>query len=123
MIPLDVRLNNFIGAVAFAADEELQRTVWFDKKPSLTSITSIGEFFCQFFDDNDMDGFINDELASAPISQERKAAILDFRAALGPIEQLQSYRDEDDQKTAQTQEWKALVNCARLTLRRFTGAA
>ena len=116
MIPLDVRLNNFVGAVAFAADEEMQRSVWIAKVPGLTSIISIGEFYCQFFDDNDMDGFIEDEMTSAPLSDAQKDAILQFRAALEPIERLQSYRDDDDRQTLESSEWKALIQCAKRTL-------
>jgi len=119
MIPLDVRLNNFICAVAFAADEEMQRSVWIDKVSGLTSIISVGEFYCQFFDDNDMDGFIEKEITSAPLSSAQRVAILQFRAALKPIEKLQSYRDSDDRQTLESPEWKALIQCAKSTLPLF----
>lgn len=119
MIPFDVRLNNFIGSVAFAADEEMQRSVWIDKVSGLTSIISVGEFYCQFFDDNDMDGFIENEIATAPLSSAQKDAILQFRVALEPIEKLQSYRDNDDRQTLQSPEWKRLIQCAKRTLPLF----
>lgn len=116
MIPFDVRLDNFVGAVEFAADEEMQRSVWIDKVPDLTSIISIGEFYCQFFDDNDMDGFIKDEMANSPLSSAQKDAVLQFRAALEPIERLQPYLNNDDRKTLESPEWKALIQCAKRTL-------
>lgn len=119
MIPIDVRLNNFVGAVAFAADERMQRSVWINKVAGLTSIISIGEFYCQFFDDNDMDGFIKNELTNAPLSDKQRDAVLQFRAALEPIRKLQSYRDNDDKRTLESQEWKALIQCARRTLPLF----
>jgi hypothetical protein len=119
MIPFDVRLNNFVEAVAFVADEEMQRLAWIDKVTGLTSIISVREFYCQFFDDNDMDGFIEDEMDSTSLSDSQKNAILQFRAALSLVEKLQSYRDGDDRETIESAEWKTLVQCARRTLALF----
>jgi hypothetical protein len=119
MIPLDVRLNNFVGALEFAADEEMQRSVWIDKVSGLTSIISVGEFYCQFFDDNDMAEFVKNEMIDAPLSDVQKNAILQFCAALEPVEKLQSYRDDDDCRILESPEWKAVVQCARRTLPLF----
>ena len=122
MIPFDVRLSNFLGAVAFAADEGRQRAVWVEKERGITSIVSVGEFYCQFFDDNDMDGFIQDELEVAPLNNAQKNAILEFRATLAAVEQLESYRDNDDAKTLGSPEWKAVVSCAKRALAIFAFA-
>ena len=119
MIPLEVRVHNFVGAVQFAADEEMQRSVWIDKAAGVTSIISVGEFFCQFFDDNEMDRFITDEIADAQLSHAQKEAILNFCVSLKPVEQLQSYRDSDDLKTLASPEWSAVVQCAKRTLPLF----
>ncbi len=120
MIPLDVRLENFLGVVEFVADEKTQRKVWLEKTPGITSIISIGELFCQFFDDNDMDGFIKAELSDSPLSPEQKKAVLQFRNVLGKIEELRSYQEDNDRLTLETQEWRDLVHCARNTLKVFS---
>ena len=119
MIPLDVRLANFLGTVAFVADKEIQRAVWIDKVPGITSIISIGELYCQFFDDNDMDGFIKDEMDESPLSTAQKSAIVQFSGALGVVEKLPSYADGDDGQTIESREWNALVKCAKGTLVTF----
>ena len=119
MIPLDVRLNNFLGTVEFVADEQTHRAVWLEGATGITSITSLGELYCQFFDDNDMDSFINEELSNAPLSPPQKEAIVRFRTALGAVETLPSYKDHNDRETIASREWKALVQCARETLRVF----
>jgi len=119
VIPLDVRLRNFVGAVAFASDEAKQRLVWVDKARGLTSIVSVGEFYCQFFDDNDMEGFIKEELNSAPLTQAQREAILALRAALEPVTHLASYRDNNDQRTLESAEWNAVIQCAKHALSVF----
>jgi hypothetical protein len=116
MIPLDVRLSNFKDALEFAADEERQRAVWIDKVSGLTSIISVGEFYCQFFDDNDMAHFVKNEMIDAPLSDAKKNAILQFCAVLKPVEELESYRDDDDPRTLESPEWKAVIQCAKRTL-------
>ena len=123
MIPFEVRLSNFLGAVAFAADEKQQRAVWVDGVLGLTSIISIGEFYCQFFDDNDMDDFIANELSGSPLSAPQKTAVIEFRAALNRIETLQSYQEDDDRQTLETPEWRSLVQCAKRTLSVFVHEA
>jgi hypothetical protein len=42
-----------------------------------------------------------------------------FRAALEPVTNLASYRDDDDQKTLESVEWNAVIQCAKHALSVF----
>jgi hypothetical protein len=82
MIPLKLRLINFIDTVTFVADKEFQHKIWVQKIKGLTSVDSMGELYCQCFDDNAIDQFIDEELSTSPLNEMQKKAILDFRDAL-----------------------------------------
>lgn len=81
-IPFEIRLQNFIGAVLFASDRDLQDKVWRQGTEYLTSIISPDELYCQVFDDNQLDQFIECELDASPLSEDQKIAVRAFRDAL-----------------------------------------
>jgi hypothetical protein len=81
MIPLKLRLINFIDTVTFVSDKEFQHKIWVQKIKGLTSVDSMGELYCQCFDDNAIDQFIDEELSTSPLNEIQKKAILDFRDA------------------------------------------
>jgi hypothetical protein len=119
MYPLDTRVRNFIGLLEFAADVSLQRDAWLHRAPGLTSVIDPGEMFCQFFDDTGLDQFIDEELASAPLSPEQKCAFLDVRAALAIVESSPFYVGKDVEALLRTPEWRALVEIATASLAPF----
>lgn len=121
VIPLDVRLANFLDSVSFVADKNRQRAAWVDGDTKASSVISLGELYAQFFDDNDIDNFIADDLGAAPLTSEQKDAIRSVRDALNdfskapgkPASQLSSADVIDDP------EWGNLIRLAQATLTVF----
>ena len=120
MYPIETRLKNFTDAVSFAADEDLQRTMWITRSPKpLTSIYSISEFYGQIFDDSDIDDFIEKELPAASLTADQKRGILGFRDLLNLVEKTAAYRSQDHARLCESPEWKAVVQCAKRILPRY----
>jgi hypothetical protein len=121
VIPLDVRLANFLDSVSFVADTDRQRAMWVTGTRGVSSVISLGELYSQFFDDNDIDNFIADELDTSPLSGEQKKAIRVFRDALndfskGPGKMPKAISDAE---VIDDPEWGCLVRLAEVTLTTF----
>lgn len=121
MIPLEVRLANFIDSVSFVADKDRQRLVWVQRAKGVSSVYSLGELYSQFFDDNEIDDFIDHEMMNAPLSNAQREAIRRFRDALNAFSgspgkgggmKLESALIDDP-------EWNELVELATLTKNLF----
>lgn len=82
MISLKTRLDNFIGVVSFVADKDQQALVWVKKVNNISSIYCLAELYNQFFNDNQIDDFIDNEMENAPLSEAQRIAIRRFRDAL-----------------------------------------
>lgn len=82
MISLEVRLANFLGDVSFVADKKQQRAVWVTRSHGVSSVISLAELYCQYFDDNELDDFVENELDTSPLTSKQKHAIRSFRDAL-----------------------------------------
>ena len=87
-------------------------------KPS-TSIYSVGEFYCQFFDDNDMDDFITSELQESSLSAAQKAAIVEFRDLLDSAGDIALHASCDNGTIVRSKQWKSVVACAKRILPLF----
>jgi hypothetical protein len=46
--------------------------MWVERSEKISSVISLGELYAQFFDDNDIDNFIADEIDKSPLTQEQK---------------------------------------------------
>ena len=121
MIPLEVRVKNFLDSVSFFADKKQQHAMWVDGDPGDSFLMSLNEVYCQFFDDNDIDNFIADELDTAPLTSEQRHGIRLFRDALNKFSVVrekfsQPIRDAD---LITDPEWNELVVLAQSTLRKW----
>lgn len=121
MIPFDVRLVNFLGSASFIADKSLQRAMWIDGNTKVSSVISLGELYAQFFDDNDIDNFIADELDTAPLTNEQKNAIRSLRDALNDFSKApgKTSKEMNDADVIEDPEWGDLIRLARATLTVF----
>lgn len=123
MISFETRIGNFLNSVSFVADKELQRRVWDEGESGITSIISIGELYSQFFDDNEIDDFINNEMKTSSLSKEQRDAIRKFRDALdefsgAPWKQTSAAMNCN---LSECREWNSLIELARSTLKLFPG--
>lgn len=121
MIPFDVRLTNFLDSVCFIADKTRQREIWVEGNTKVSSVISLGELYAQFFDDNDIDNFIADELDTACLTAEQKDAIRSFRDALNSFSKApgKAANQLSDADVIDDPEWGTLVRLAQLTLTLF----
>lgn len=121
MIPFDVRLANFLDTVSFIADKERQRRVWVDRTPGLSSVITLGELYSQFFDDNEIDDFIDREMASSPLTTSQRRAIREFRDALDSFSGAPSKSAPftDYAKLLNDPEWNRLIELATATKSQF----
>ncbi|MBU1361904.1 MAG: hypothetical protein KKC79_11490 [Gammaproteobacteria bacterium] len=125
MIPLQIRLKNFLDSVSIVADERRQRSMWVERRlPDGSFMISLGELYAQFFDDNDIDNFIADELDVAPLDPKQRSAIRSFRDALNSFSKApgKSESFETDAELIEDAEWKQLTMLAKTTLDAFTNA-
>ena len=95
--------------------------MWVDGDPGDSFLMSLNEVYCQFFDDNDIDNFIADELDTAPLTSEQRHGIRSFRDALNKFSVVrekfsQPIRDAD---LITDPEWNELVVLAQSTLRKW----
>jgi hypothetical protein len=121
VIPFDIRLANFLDSVSFVADKTRQRAMWVEGNTKVSSVISLGELYAQFFDDNDIDNFIADDLDAAPLTNEQKNAIRSIRDALNdfskaPGKTANQVRDAD---VIDDPEWGNLIGLAQATLTFF----
>lgn len=120
MIPLEIRIQNFLDSVSFIADERRQRAMWIEGDPGKSFKISLGELYAQFFDDNDIDNFINDELDASPLPLEQRKAIRAFRDALNRFGKAPGKRNAgNDSELIGDPEWNELVDLAKSTLVTF----
>lgn len=121
VISLETRLENFLGDVSFVADKEQQRAMWFAHSEGVSSVISLDELYCQFFDDNDLDNFISEELDKSPLTIEQRIAIRSFRDALN---RFSDAREKfplpiSDADVIDDPQWNELVTLAQSTLTVF----
>ncbi len=124
MIPLDVRLKNFLDSVSFFADKRRQHAMWVEGDPGESFMISLGELYAQFFDDNDIDNFIADELDATPWTPEQREAVRSFRDALNNFSKAPG-RPENSTKEADLvndPEWNRVVALAKSTLAKFASS-
>lgn len=122
MISLDVRLKNFLDSVSIVADEKRQHEMWIERCPPEGSfMISLGELYAQFFDDNDIDSFIAEELDRAPLRADQRLAIRSFRDALNSFSKApgKSESFKNDADLIKDPEWKQLTVLAKVTLGAF----
>jgi len=121
MISFDVRISNFLGTLSFMADINCQRLMWKDKVLGISSIISLGELYAQFFDDNDLDNFIDDELDTSPLTEEQRDGIRAVRDALNGFSKAPSKEREpvNDAALLLDPEWNQLVLLAQTVLKLF----
>lgn len=122
VIPLDVRLTNFLDSVSFVADKNRQRAAWVDGDTKASSVISLGELYAQFFDDNDIDNFIANDLGAAPLTSEQKDAIRSVRDALNDFSKAPGKPAASQQSSADViddPEWGNLIRLAQATLTVF----
>jgi hypothetical protein len=124
MITLDTRITNFLGSVAFLADKKRQTAMWRDHASNLSSVISMGELYAQFFDDNDIDNFIRDELDSAPLTELQRRSIRAVRDALNEFSKAPGTPNHpiDDADLIDDPEWTEIVRLAQTTLGTFAAS-
>jgi len=118
VIPFNVRLANFLDSVSFVADKGRQRAMWVEGNTKVSSVISLGELYAQFFDDNDIDNFIADELDAAPLTNEQKDAIRSIRDALNGFSKApgKTANQVNDADVIDDPEWGNLIRLAQATL-------
>ena len=121
MIPFDVRLANFLDTVSFIADTKRQRAVWVERGQGVSSVISLGELYAQFFDDNDIDNFIADDLDRSALTVEQRISIRRFRDALNKFSKAPgvSFQAVREEELVDDLEWSELVALAKSTLGMF----
>ena len=121
MIPLDVRIANFLDSVAFVADKKQQYAMWVKHDQSVSSVISLGELYAQFFDDNDIDNFVEYELDLSKLTSEQKQAIRSFRNALNAFSKAPGKVTHplSDADVIDDPEWNELVKLAQYTLEKL----
>ncbi|WP_157084929.1 hypothetical protein [Hydrogenophaga palleronii] len=121
MITLDTRISNFLSSVAFFTDLDVQRAVWVDGAKGVTSVICPSELYCQFFDDNDIDDFIDNEMSTAAITDSQKMAIRTFRDKLNEFDIAfdDPMNPKTDAELIETKEWADIRKLAELTLEKF----
>ena len=124
MISLEVRVKNFLESVSLFADEGKQGDMWIDGKAVDSFVVSLGELYAQFFDDNDIDNFIADELDGTSLTLKQRAAIRTFRDALNAFSKAPGKPASftDDALLLSDPEWKRLVELAKSTIVEFKSA-
>lgn len=118
MISFEVRLANFLDSVSFIASKTRQHAAWVDRNEEISSVISLGELYAQFFDDNDIDNFIAEDMDAAPLTAEQKNAIRSIRDALNnfggaPGKNLSS---SSDVNVINDPEWGRLVRLSQEAL-------
>lgn len=123
MIPIDVRISNFLDSVSFLADLERQRIAWSNKTPGATSVVSLGELYAQFFDDNDIDNFVRYELDTSPLNTEQRESVLAIRDALNAFSKAPGKTPQpvNDEELLSDPEWNTVVALAQSVLKVFRG--
>ena len=121
MIPFDIRMANFLGSTAFIADKKLQHAMWAERNKKISSIISLGELYAQFFDDNDIDNFIIDELDKSLLTKEQKEAIKVIRDDLNNFTKAPNRKtyQASDAELIDDPEWGQIVLLAQSTLNIF----
>lgn len=121
VISFDVRLANFLDSVSFIADKTRQRAMWVEGNTKVSSVISLGELYAQFFDDNDIDNFIADDLETAPLTNEQKDAIRSIRDALNDFSKApgKTAHQLSDAYVIDDPEWANLTKLAQVTLTFF----
>lgn len=121
MISIEIRIKNFLDSVALVADEQKQVNMWVDGKAVDSFVVSLGELYAQFFDDNDIDNFIANELDGASLSSGQCAAIRAFRDAMNAFSKApgKPANFADDAFLLSDPEWKKLVEIAKSTIAEF----
>jgi hypothetical protein len=122
VISLDTRLENFLGIVSFVADKKQQYAMWVKHSQGVSSVISLNELYCQFFDDNDIDNFIEDELNTSPLTSVQRDAIRSFRDALNSFSKTLEKMPQpmSDAGVIENPEWNELVKLAQFTLTVFS---
>jgi len=95
--------------------------MWVAGTQGVSSVISLGELYAQFFDDNDIDNFIEDELDVSPLAIEQRHAIRSFRDALNGFSKAPGKLSQpmSDADVIDDQEWNELVRLAQSTLTTF----
>jgi hypothetical protein len=120
VISLDTRLANFLDSLAFFADIKRQQATWTGQHGAISSFISLGEAYAQFFDDNDIDNFIAEELDTSTLHPEQKKAIRVFRDALNSFSKAPGSENQvPDCELVNDSEWGNLVTLAKSTLLNF----
>lgn len=123
MISFEIRLANFLDSVSFIADKDRQRAVWVEGSKGVSSVITLEELYAQFFDDNDIDNFIEDELDASPLTYEQRLAIRTFRGALNNFSKAPDKTNQKipDRELVDDPEWNELNDLAMHTLTMFGG--
>jgi hypothetical protein len=120
MIAFDVRIQNFLDSLSFMADINRQRAMWESKALKTSSVISLGELYAQFFDDNDLDSFIEKELDTSPLTVEQRGGIRAIRDALNGFSNAPSRSQvPNDAALLYDPEWNKLVALAQSVLKLF----
>lgn len=63
--------------------------MWVDRSEKISSVVLLGELYAQFFDDNDIDNFIVDEIDKSLLTQEQKkpSGLCEMRSIISPKRQ------------------------------------
>jgi hypothetical protein len=87
----------------------------------VSSVISLDELYCQCFDDNDLDNFIEEVLDTSPLTAEQRLAIRSFRDALNNFSEAREEIPQpmSDANVIDDPNWKELVNVAKSTLSVF----
>jgi hypothetical protein len=121
MIPFDIRMQNFLDSLSFMADISRQRAMWETKALGRSSVISLGELYAQFFDDNDLDNFVQEELDTSPLTEKQRDGIRAIRDALNGFSKAPTKEREpvNDAALMYDPEWNKLVVLAQMVLKLF----
>lgn len=119
MIPLNIRIANFLDSVSFVADKNAQYSMWGGGDRSISSVISLGELYAQFFDDNNIDDFIEKDLFSSLLDEKEKEAIVFFRDKLRDFSKAPGKNEINDAEIIEDSEWNDLIDIAKSTLKIF----
>jgi hypothetical protein len=67
---MDRRVENIYNDILELSDVNIQRKLWLNEANNTGLISSFTELMCRLFDDNNLDGFIDDAVPGSEVSSE-----------------------------------------------------
>jgi hypothetical protein len=116
MMSLKNWLQNLLSVIEEIADEDYQKLVWMGKDP--TRVSSFEEVVCRFFDDYDIDGFLEKYCHEDSLPRDQCLHLTELRNMLEKAADVVDTFNPPE-KTLNHEVWIAIRSKAKQTLEAF----